>query len=49
MPTYFMSFIDNRLNQILFNYEFFEIKIMKSQRAIDVKNINDNYFHILLF
>jgi hypothetical protein len=27
----------------------FEIKIVKPQKAIDVKNTNDNYFHLLLF
>jgi hypothetical protein len=49
MPTYLMSLINNWLNQFWFSYEFFEIKIVKPQKGIDVKNTNDNYFHHLFF
>jgi hypothetical protein len=47
MPTHLMSFINKWLNQFSFIYAF-EIKIVKSPRAIDVNNANDNYFHLFL-
>jgi hypothetical protein len=42
--TFHIFFIDNWLNQFSFSYV-----ILKFQKALDVKNTNDNYFHLLLF